>query len=423
MSNSALSDTIRKRIIPFLEKELKNELNDLVQELEFDKSYMVPALMNEYKVTESEATEMYTFIVSDITSRSGKGKSFTRKRLKGKVVFSTFGSTAKVSAKGSAGQYGTFKDWKTKVSGLFETKFKLKDLRKSNKPAKEGENPRQLSRFLILGHGAGSAYSKVAYRSLNAAFSLLGDSANIKGPILGTISRAPLLHGFEIVADSKKAFKGEGEFKANYRVRLKMQTVDENVADSILEKALLAKNGWLIKELEKLAVDADSSPSSIKIVAKVLDDAILGKKSKGVSYKSKAIVLHKNKKKGRKGKKPARISPIRDPKGRFTSAANIQQIIQSQITEKVKENMGEGGSLVNRTGRFAESVALTNITQSRQGTLTAFYNYMKYPYQTFERGFKQGSTRRDPRLLISRSIREIAVTLISRKLNIKTRRV
>jgi hypothetical protein len=85
--------------------------------------------------------------------------------------------------------------------------------------------------------------------------------------------------------------------------------------------------------------------------------------------------------------------------------------------------MGEGGSLVNRTGRFAESVTITNVTQTRQGSLTAFYNYMKYPYQTFERGFKQGSTRRDPRLLIHKSIREIAQKLVHRKLNIKSRRV
>jgi hypothetical protein len=179
-----------------------------------------------------------------------------------------------------------------------------------------------------------------------------------------------------------------------------------------------------LKEHGDDLIGVEGSKSMIKATSDYLDEAIIGKK-KPKAYKKKNAQVIKARKAKQKARAPgvATIPRLRDIKGRFASAVNIQQIIQSQITEKVKENMGEGGSLVNRTGRFAESVALTNITQSRQGTLTAFYNYMKYPYQTFERGFKQGSTRRDPRLLISRSIREIAVTLISRKLNIKTRRV
>ena len=171
-------------------------------------------------------------------------------------------------------------------------------------------------------------------------------------------------------------------------------------------------------------INIEGSKTLVGALSTRLDDVIAGKKgkayntSKGLNYKGK---------KAKRVKAPkvsvAPLPRLRDKKGQFTSAANLQSIIQSQITEKVKENMGQGGSLENRTGRFAESVTITNVTQSRQGTLTAFYNYMKYPYQTFERGFKQGSTRRDPRLLISKSIREIATKLVSHKLNIRTRRV
>jgi len=171
-------------------------------------------------------------------------------------------------------------------------------------------------------------------------------------------------------------------------------------------------------------VNIEGSKTLMGALSGKLDDAIRGKKGK--KYNTSKSINYKGKKAKRvKPPKIAIVTPprIRDIKGRFTSAASIQQLIQAQITAQVKDNMGEGGSLVNRTGRFAESVTVTNVTQTRQGSLTAFYNYMKYPYQTFERGFKQGSTRRDPRLLIHKSIREIAQKLVHNKLNIKTRRV
>jgi hypothetical protein len=53
------------------------------------------------------------------------------------------------------------------------------------------------------------------------------------------------------------------------------------------------------------------------------------------------------------------------------------------------------------------------MSQSREGMITAFYSYMKNPYQTFEPGFRQGTPKtRDPKLLISKSIREIAETKV-----------
>jgi len=179
-----------------------------------------------------------------------------------------------------------------------------------------------------------------------------------------------------------------------------------------------------LKEHGEDLIVVDGSKSMIKATSDFLDEAIIGKK-KPKAYKKKGSQHIKARKAKQRAKTPGGVPlpRVRDTRGRFTSPAAIQNIIQSQITEKVKENMGEGGSLVNRTGRFAESVTITNVTQTRQGSLTAFYNYMKYPYQTFERGFKQGSTRRDPRLLIHKSIREIAQKLVHRKLNIKSRRV
>jgi hypothetical protein len=47
---------------------------------------------------------------------------------------------------------------------------------------------------------------------------------------------------------------------------------------------------------------------------------------------------------------------------------------------------------------------------------------MKMPYQTFEPGYKQGSTARDPRKIIGDSVREIAQSIIGDKF-LKVRRV
>ena len=43
------------------------------------------------------------------------------------------------------------------------------------------------------------------------------------------------------------------------------------------------------------------------------------------------------------------------------------------------------------------------------------YTYMKYPYQTFEPGFAQGSIKRDPRRIIGESVREIAQSIMGDK--------
>jgi hypothetical protein len=70
-----------------------------------------------------------------------------------------------------------------------------------------------------------------------------------------------------------------------------------------------------------------------------------------------------------------------------------------------------------RSGRFAESVKVERLTESRAGMITVFYTYMRNPYGTFSEGGQQQSPRsRDPKLLISKSIREIAQTRVDNRL-------
>ena len=108
------------------------------------------------------------------------------------------------------------------------------------------------------------------------------------------------------------------------------------------------------------------------------------------------------------------------PTRRVNTLTTLQSLLNSMLAETIKQNMGNGtrSDILNlRSGRFASSVTIERMSQSREGMITAFYTYMKYPYQTFEPGYRQGKPEtRNPKLLISKSIREIAAEKVANKL-------
>lgn len=102
------------------------------------------------------------------------------------------------------------------------------------------------------------------------------------------------------------------------------------------------------------------------------------------------------------------------------TATNLLSILQAAINQQVAQNMGKGSEhriLNYRTGRFAESVKVERLSESRQGMISAFYSYMRNPYGTFSEGGRQESPKtRDPKLLISKSIREIAAPIVGARM-------
>ena len=70
--------------------------------------------------------------------------------------------------------------------------------------------------------------------------------------------------------------------------------------------------------------------------------------------------------------------------------------------------------LQNTSGRFASSVKLVDVNQTKKGFLSFGYTYEKSPYQVFEVGTGQApwsTPERDPRKLIDKSIREVAAEM------------
>jgi hypothetical protein len=104
-------------------------------------------------------------------------------------------------------------------------------------------------------------------------------------------------------------------------------------------------------------------------------------------------------KKGNKAKKGSAGMPLAEMMTKFNA----------KITQEVMSNM-QSPALVNRTGRFAESVRITDIVKTPRGLNSVGYTYQRNPYQTFEMGGAQGSPERDPRKIIDQSMREIAVS-------------
>jgi hypothetical protein len=96
------------------------------------------------------------------------------------------------------------------------------------------------------------------------------------------------------------------------------------------------------------------------------------------------------------------------------STVSLLALLQGRIADQIQRNMGTGDStskLNYRSGRFANSVSIERLTTSREGMISVFYNYMRNPYGTFSEGGMQQSPRsRDPKTLISKSIREIGAS-------------
>lgn len=103
--------------------------------------------------------------------------------------------------------------------------------------------------------------------------------------------------------------------------------------------------------------------------------------------------------KSRKAGKSAASMPMTEMVARFNA----------RITQEVLGNM-ESPALVSRTGRFAQSVRVTDAIKTPRGFNSVGYTYQRNPYQTFEMGGAQGDPDKDPRKIIEQSMRDIAVS-------------
>lgn len=190
-----------------------------------------------------------------------------------------------------------------------------------------------------------------------------------------------------------------------------------SVGTFIIEK--FARSPTLLQSLSNKLVSAligdnyKGPKSSLKDINKALKPPIkktsASKKGSSVKPKAKALRITNT-----------TVPELSRTRLQQVNLVNLQALLDATLAQRVKQNMGSGNSravLNYRTGRLAESVKVERLSESRAGLITAFYSYMKNPYATFSEGGRQSSPRsRDPKLLIAKSIREIAQQQVANQL-------
>ena len=206
------------------------------------------------------------------------------------------------------------------------------------------------------------------------------------------------------------------------------------------KKSELELKSNLIKQLENAIKKLDTSKSfakrpgsdtrvktESKKIIKTFDEGIVRRKNVKVKSKDfKPSLSNNSVSKTLKSKaknstsKRAKLSHLGLKKvelktGSASSTIALAALINQKLPKTVRGNMGVPG-LQNRTGRFANSVRVTDVSTTSQGFPSIGYIYDKNPYQIFEPGAGKSpwaTPDRDPRKIIDRSIREIAAELLT----------
>jgi hypothetical protein len=194
-----------------------------------------------------------------------------------------------------------------------------------------------------------------------------------------------------------------------------------------LEETIRKRVAWL---KDSAVSSFKNSPTMLEYIRELVVAGLIGKQAKSYKAKeSKSGALRKGSlpipkvPKVAKGIKKPIVPNANISFGAphlTTNLVSLQALLDAQLVQRVKDNMGGGTrrDVLNlRSGRLAESAKVERLSESRAGMITAFYSYMKNPYATFSQGGRQQSPRsRDPKSLISKSIREIAATQVGLRL-------
>ena len=206
-----------------------------------------------------------------------------------------------------------------------------------------------------------------------------------------------------------------------------VESQEENLRKAPKERAFLVGQNLTarIKADPSILIDLETSTSIKQFTYNAIISILKGKQP--ATYNSETIIKVQSNIKKQKvvvsaKQKPSSATPlpISDLKNSSTSLSSLLSYINRHLQDVISANMGDGNSkdiLNYRTGRLASSAKVERMSQSREGMITAFYSYMKNPYATFSEGGQQSLPRsRDPKLLISKSIREIAAEKVANRM-------
>lgn len=427
------------RSLELLIKRIDKRLATDIRESKLEKG----GVSHSFRVSTAKLTDHFKSIYNLDEDTAGKAAGMVKTSLdtkfKGNSI--TEGKYTYYSAK----SYGVLKRWKNTMSKDPDFLNLL------------GEGSVSFAEAFNIGHGSDKALAAVEYRTLLAykewqkfakRYNIAENALDIT--FLESAAGKKLdLDDKTIKGQSYTTFTTTGNIKKTFALYVDLQPAKENIGPQAAEER--KQNADFRKAIEtalhKLVEhedweDSKASPSVIKYIESSIDETLEGQTIVSKPSKSSASSKVTKKKKKKKQlvtptlatikskqaaaraavKKVASTQRLQDPRGRLTSLVNVTSMINALLHGQLKENM-KPPALQYRTGRFASSVSVTKMNFTREGQVTAFYEYMKRPYQTFERGFRQGNEFRDPRRLIDKSIREIAEMYIHKKFDLRTRRM
>lgn len=221
--------------------------------------------------------------------------------------------------------------------------------------------------------------------------------------------------------EANTVVNSRGNFKASFIPILSGQLTKENQEDAVLEQELLDDMAASFTEAIDI-LNQKGSRSNKEAIEDTLISNFTGRK--GVKYKGSANPTKKVNKKSTSGKVKknfknstkvsiaagAAVPETKTRKSRNTGSSvpfAMISVFNKELPGVLQKNMNSP-RLNYVTGRFANSVSVTNVISTAKGYPSFSFTYDKYPYQTFEPGYRQGSQERDPRKLIDSSMREIA---------------
>lgn len=195
----------------------------------------------------------------------------------------------------------------------------------------------------------------------------------------------------------------KAKFQAQIKTAIEKLGGIENLkgSDSLKEKYIKKTRQEIVEPFKKVP-GATVIAKDLKVKEK---SSITKKKAS-----TKGVRPKKSRQRAGRAALPAKLKR-RVQKAESPSAQPLQLIglINKELPDTVRKNMRAPG-LVNRSGRFADSVKLTDVIQTQKGYPSFGYTYARNPYEVFEMGStgNWATPERDPRQLIDKSIREIA---------------
>jgi hypothetical protein len=261
---------------------------------------------------------------------------------------------------------------------------------------------------------------------------LLKDNFNtfLKSAKINEETRQQYLNQVESLSvQYKNMVTKSGKLRAQYFSIITFQDQDSNTEDGKMEKQLVTLfRRFLNKTYGNALIDMKGSSTIRQKVASHVVHSLTDEIGKSVRAKIKLdpTLPKKGSKssgktisKAKKAKKTSltvastgtlkRVRRSKAKKGFTSNPLALIVALNKELPETVRKNM-QLPALENRTGRFADSVRVTDIMKTAKGFPSIGYTYQRDPYEVFEMGSgnSRASLERDPRQLIDRSIREIA---------------